>query len=254
MKNILSLGCSWMRGFPEDRREERALGYYLGKELNLIHLNGAISSGGNDLIFDNFLNIQNNTLNLASYDSKGESVSPNNTFVVIALTEPARRSVWWEGKYGPTFRPYSDDYCDFKLPTEVNYYFSQEEIIYYNNIKNIITLYNYLKANNYKFVILQGLKNYFHTMNKFVNVKEPTFFNTLKDEFLKIKNSKEWIKECYRDWIVSNSKNIVWADNEKKVIDYSELMRLDKHPTELGAESFAKYLIETYSEKFGIKI
>ena len=54
--------------------------------------------------------------------------------------------------------------------------------------------------------------------------------------------------------LLSNSKNIVWADNEKKVLDYSEFMRLDKHPTELGAESFAKYLIETYSEKFGIKI
>ena len=51
-----------------------------------------------------------------------------------------------------------------------------------------------------------------------------------------------------------DKKNIVWADNEKKVLDYSEFMRLDKHPTELGAESFAKYLIETYSEKFGIKI
>ena len=74
MKNILSLCCSWMRGFPEDGKERRALGYYLGKQLSLTHLNGAISAGGNDLIFDNFLNIQNNTLNIASYDTKGESV------------------------------------------------------------------------------------------------------------------------------------------------------------------------------------
>ena len=46
-----------MRGFPEDGKERRALGYYLGKELSLTHLNGAISAGGNDLIFDNFLNM-----------------------------------------------------------------------------------------------------------------------------------------------------------------------------------------------------
>ena len=242
-----------MRGFPDRGKEKRAVGYHIGNKLNLTHLNGAISSGGNDLLFDNFLSIEQNRETLTTFeDIKHETISPDDTFVIIGLTEPARRCVWWEGQYSPTFRPYAEEFCDFKLPTEVNYYFSQEEIIYYNNIKNIILIYNYLKAKNYKFVILEGLKNDFHLMDKFVNVETPTMFNLLRLELKNIKESKEWIGECYREWIVSNSKNPMYADDEKTILDYSEFIRLDKHPTEEGAEAFADYLLKTYTDKFKI--
>ena len=244
-----------MKGFPDKGKEKRAVGYYVGKHINLTHVDGAVNAGGNDLIFDNLLNLQNGISTYSdTLEWDNDKITPNNSFILVGLSEPARRTVIWDGKLSPTFRPYSDDFTDFEIPKDVNRYYSQEEVIFYNNIKNVILIYNYLKANNYKFVILEGLKNNFNLVNKFINIKIPTFFNSLKTEFLKIKKSKEWINECYRDWIIYNSKNITYADNEETVLDYTELLRMDKHPTELGAESFANYLIENYSEKFGIKV
>ena len=94
-----------MRGFPDRGKEKRAVGYHIGNKLNLTHLNGAISSGGNDLLFDNFLSIEQNRETLTTFeDIKHETISPDDTFVIIGLTEH-RRCVWWEAD-SPTFRPY----------------------------------------------------------------------------------------------------------------------------------------------------
>ena len=51
--------ASFMKGFPDKGKEKRAVGYYVGKHINLTHVDGAVNAGGNDLIFDNLLNLQN---------------------------------------------------------------------------------------------------------------------------------------------------------------------------------------------------
>ena len=53
-------------------------------------------------------------------------------------------------------------------------------------------------------------------MDKFVSVETPTMFNLLRLELKNIKESKEWIGECYREWIVSNSKNPMYAMMKKQ--------------------------------------
>ena len=91
-----------MRGFPDRGKEKRAVGYHIGNKLNLTHLNGAISSGGNDLLFDNFLSIEQNREINYVWRYKNKTISPDDTFVIIGLTEP--EGVFGGGKVCPTFR------------------------------------------------------------------------------------------------------------------------------------------------------
>jgi hypothetical protein len=216
IKKLYTIGDSWTYGDELKNPKKECWPSVLSRELDCELINQAAPAGPNDWMFRKTI----------EWVCTQKDVS--NTLVIVAWSEPNRR----EENY--KFIVYGK-----KLWYKVMKHFYNNELAYYKSICYMVTLQEFLKSRNVKYLFFQPWCDILESEKKLQKVRDKKikWLSNEKDEYQ---------KECYQEDLTIG--NIIKEVDKKYVIGKAPIGHLQRHPNKNEHKIMAKFIKEKLLE------